>query len=181
MKKILFPLIVLLGFFYACGGFQVKVENDEFKKAKVISLDIWHKLIQGSLDNRRALYTCEVKDGVRGPSEVRFLIRFSEANWGGISIKQGINLDPDAFVLIDGDTTKVTMTDLTSEHGISGGFWTTSSYADMQGVIKLTADMERKMKTAKEIKYRFSVRGTNAVFQADEEQLLAMREFFNAK
>jgi hypothetical protein len=185
MKRLyyfLFPVLLLAG----CGGFQVTVKDDPFKKATVITSDIWHKVIDSNIDNRRVLYQKEINKGKMSNPTVCFEFLASINN----SSYSGEELGHEVYILCDSNSFKL---DLVAGNKVQqsqvGSSTTTDSagnnvtqvhsanFCHLTGKIILTPDIQKAILNCRNYQIRFYVGNNTFTLQATEKQLEAVKKF----
>ncbi len=97
MKKYLILLFSDL-FFVGCVSFTVTWENDTFNGAEVVTADMWHTVVDSSIDNRRVLYRKEIVRGVVSDPVVSFnFVAYPDSDYH----YHGESINPEAYILAD--------------------------------------------------------------------------------
>ena len=185
MKKTII-LSVLIVVVMGCESYHVKVSDDQFKKSKVLKVEMWHKVLEGNLDNRSAVYIREIKDGKNQPITVNFHFRAGDLMRSAMMSPFGttnrtVELDEEAYILIDDVSNKLpvtnrqldrTMTVWSGSGAIYGG-----THDDLYGTLELSSDIAKKISRAKNIQYRFYAKGEPTTLEATPKQLESLKEF----
>ncbi|HOW84046.1 MAG TPA: hypothetical protein PK573_15900 [Spirochaetota bacterium] len=187
MKKMVF-LSALIVAFIGCESYQVKVTDDQFKKSKVMKVQMWHKVLEGKLDNRSVTYTREFKDGKNMPITVTFHFRAGDFLKSAMSMPFGnsertVELDEEAYLLVDNESIKLTVSDRQRDRtmnvwGTDSGVWAGTT-DDLYGSLEIPPQVGNKMAKAKNIQYRFYAYKEPTTLEATPKQLLKLREFFD--
>ena len=187
MKKMLFVIPILL-LTFSCGrSFQIVVDDDPFGNSKVVKLNMWHKVIQGTLDNTETNYSREVKSSATSKALVNFT--FSD-QW---MIEGSPDLERRGQLLIGSKVYKVNYkvfkaSVLRVEHGSASvhgtGQAAHGSYTGtirniktMKAALVLTPQQERGILVANKLMYRFYTAGTSNTIEATPKQLAKVKEF----
>jgi len=100
---IVIPFLLLT----ACVSFPVVVDRDQFKGETIVTADMWHTVVDSGIDNLRALYRKEIKNGAASDPTVTFVfvavIDPYYYNYNDESLK------PEAYVVVDDTTFKVNL------------------------------------------------------------------------
>ena len=104
MKKVI-TIVCVLTLFIGCGSGSVQVKKSPFSQSVEVSYDRWHKVLEGSFDNRRVLYEREIKDGKRGP--VKVMLEFSPMLFSFDPTSGYSRLDGVVQIATDGKSFKV--------------------------------------------------------------------------
>ncbi|OHD64606.1 MAG: hypothetical protein A2176_08990 [Spirochaetes bacterium RBG_13_51_14] len=190
MKRAFIILLILI-FMTGCGRkFLVVVKDDPFKKATTVTADMWHTVSDGNLDNMRALYTKDIKNGIASNPELK--LEFSGL-LGTYTGYQGEQLEKEAYISTDTKSFKVFLDDLTqkefkdtrssSDSSLdSSGFRSSSSTrtwhtAHMTGTIILTPDIQKAIIDSKSYMIRVYAGKTPTTLTATPAQLEALKKF----
>jgi hypothetical protein len=189
MKKISLIIISIIFSTTIAWSEKVEVKNDQFTKAKVVTLDTWHKVKEGQLDNTRILYEKEIANGKPATPVAKFEFRIVVDPMHSYG---GEDLDPIAYVLIDDASFKITLVDrkktIQDQVGsnlmeVEGKFPSnikTIHTAFLRCNIVFTPEMIAKIATAEKLKIRVSTNGNATVMEATKKQLKLVKEFFAA-
>ena len=184
MKKILFIFIIFM--FVGCG-FKVLVKDDPFKKSTVVSVDMWHEVIEGNLDNVAAKYYREIQGNRKTNAVVNFHFKLG-AMMGMVanpySNHKNVGLDKYAYILIDGESYKLGIRNLKTDRNLTIYGNNRSLYAgtynDLYGTLQLNRKIEDKIINSKSVMYRFSAGGDATTLKATSGQLEALKNFLSA-
>jgi hypothetical protein len=185
-QSALFLLVFCLFVISSCqSSSQVITKDDPFTKSKIVTLELWHKVIDGTLDNTTVIYKKEIKNGEISPATATFFFRAVQTDLAGTTIQ---NLTPTAYMLIKDKSYKFIITDMTSEkttlidvEDLGDRYDVdTTKYKDMKGKIVFTHEMEKEILKGDSLMYRF-YQGENAsTLNAEPDQLAKVKEFFAA-
>jgi len=187
MKRLILFLffICIIGISACQTASQVVAKDDPFTKSKVITLELWHKVVDGTLDNTSIIYRREIKDSQSIPSTATFFFRAVQYDLAGTSLQ---NLSPTAYILIKDKSYKVALTDLTSEKTTRIDVEDlgkmidaySSTWKDLRGKISFTPEMEKQILEADSLMYRFYQGDNASTLQAEPDQLAKVKEFLSA-
>jgi len=187
MKKITLIIISIIFSTTLAWSEKVEVKNDQFTKAKVVTLDTWHKVKEGQLDNTRILYEKEIANGKSTTPVAKFEFRIVV---DPLRSYGGEDLDPIAYVLIDDASFKITLDgrQKTIQDQVQGGGMTfgsnyrstiqTIQTAFLRCNILFTPEMIVKIATAENLKIRVSTNNNATIMEATKKQLKLVKEFF---
>lgn len=187
MKSLLWIPIVSL--FFAGCGFKVVVSNDPFKKATVVTADMWHKVIDSKIDNQRVIYQKEIVNGKISKPTVSFEFSAAIGDMVGYHY-HGEPLGNDVYVLCDANNFKVKLLDnniITSTHfgrqentDSKGNVNTVVNIGHsgyLSGKIILTQDIQQAILNCANYQIRFTVGNNYITLNATSSQLKAVKEF----
>jgi hypothetical protein len=181
----LFLTLFLIG----CSSFKVAVKEDPFKGTISVTTDMWHKVIDSKIDNRRVIYQKEIKNGKVMATTVGFEFYAVIANWGDYNYN-GETLGNDVYVLCDNksyklnivDANKVQQTEVYSSQS-KGASGSTSSQVGsvntcmLTGKITLTPEVQNAIQKCENYMIRFYIGNNTLTLKATPSQLETVKEF----
>ncbi len=187
MKRF-FIYLILFSFIIGCGrSFQVIVKDDPFKKTKVVKVEMWHDVIDGSLDNTATVYNRDIKNGKKLPVIINMEFQSGKMSVGG---DQGGKLDKKAYISVDDKNFNVKLKDIVSEkktdyygrETYTGGTTSTinvnaQNWKQLKCKIKLTPAIEEAIINANKYLIRIYYGGNPTTLQATPDQLAKVKEF----
>lgn len=187
MKHLLFPAMLVM-FIAGCASYNVDVKDNPFTKVKEVELKMWHQVVSGNLDNIEAIYLCEIKDGKRNPSKVKFHFQLGAmmGAWANPQARyRNVNIDQVAHILVDDASYELKVFEIQTDkwHTIIGhkGYVSGGTYNEMYCSVVLSPAIEKQIQNASKVMYRFSAGGEATVLQAKPDQLKKMKEFFSVR
>lgn len=180
MKKLV-SAVALVMVLTGCGSFKVVVNNDPFKQSTVVTVDMWHKVVDSRMDNRRVLYTKEIKNGRVLDPTVSFEFFCVINSFYGYN---GEDLKPEATVLCDNKNFNVNLFNVKNNkqsniyvsNYSAGTYHSSTLLADM----KLTLDVQRAIMNCESYMIRFYAGNTPITLKATGSQLDAVKKFLAA-
>jgi hypothetical protein len=180
MKKII-SAVALVSLLAGCSSFKVVVNDDPFKQSTVVTTDMWHKVIDSRMDNRRVLYTKEIKNGRVLDPTVSFEFFCIISSFYGYN---GEDLKTDAVILCDNKNFNVKLFNVKNNkqnniyvNNYSAGTYQSSTLlADM----KLTADVQKAILNCELYQIRFYAGNSPITLRATGSQLDAVKKFLAA-
>jgi hypothetical protein len=170
-------------------GFKVVVKDDPFKRASVVTADMWHKVIDSKIDNRRVLYQKEIKNGKASLTIVGFEFQALIMNGFGHNYN-GENLGNEVYILCDDksfklnlvDGNKVQQTHVSSSQstGVTGKTSTqvgSSSSCILTGKITLTPEVQNAIQKCDNYMIRFYTGNNTLTLKATPSQLETVKNF----
>jgi hypothetical protein len=187
--KHLFAFLFMALFLFSCRTFEVVIKDDKYKKATIVSVDMWHKVIDSRIDNQRVIYEKEINNGkVSIPTASFFFSATINPVWG----YNGEDIEKEAIMLCDDKNINVKFMDYkrTNESTVIGsqsydtrgnpiGAANRVNSSLMSGKIFLTPDIQKAIKNCKSYSMRFYVGHNPLTLQASPEQLAAVKKFLD--
>ena len=178
MKR--FVVFIIIGLLAAgCRSFDVIVKDDPFKGSTIVTADMWHKVTDAKIDNRRALYKKEIVRGKVSNPTVSF-------EFGAQIIPiigyQGAPLGNDVYILCDAknfmvkliDNNKVMQTQIGSGQSINVQM---TNICTLTGRITLTPDIQKAIQNRQNYQISFNIGNDNLTLKATPAQLDAVKKF----
>ncbi len=186
MKRFIVFSILFL-FLLGCRTFDVVVKDDNYKKATIVSADMWHKVIDSRIDNQRVLYEKEIKNGKVSIPSVTFIFSATlNPVWG----YNGEDILKDVILLCDNKSINVKLMDykkVIQNTSIGAQSYDTTgkpigatnivSSGMLSGKVFLTADIQKAIMKCQSYSMRFYVGSNPLTLQATPEQLAAVKKF----
>lgn len=188
MKRF-FALFIIALVIAGCRSFTVVIKDDQFKGARVVTLDIYHKVIESYFNNTRIIYSKDIKEGKISDPEMAMDFWASTAygyNYHGDDLSEKAQLLIDGTVfqvkLYDRKNVKATHFDLSRSYGgMSSGIAISSSYTStLSAKLRLTPDIQQALARATEYKIRIYAGDTIVTMKAESSQLEAVKLFIAA-
>ncbi|MES0489056.1 MAG: hypothetical protein ABUK01_03630 [Leptospirales bacterium] len=169
------PILFLGLLLSGCFGPAIQVKKDDFTGDTHITM----ALILRAENNGRN-YGRVLMDFIRAISKTseKTNVQFKFSTGG---TRQNLNKDNfDAKISIDGAITDIRIQSVDSSRHVQGDEEETNTYFTIDGSLLLDSKSTTKLKTAGDVKFRFSYNGNNISISVDEKQLELIHEFFNA-
>jgi hypothetical protein len=180
-------LLLSLCLAIGCRSFNVVVENDAFKGVVVVKADMWHKVIEGKLDNLQALYQKEINNGKITDAFIMLQFRAIQHPMLGYN---GEDLEKSAYLLIDAKSYKIDMKDMSTSrntylHGNIGPNYAGTSSVTINATptvaliakVPLSEQMLADMANAQSLKIRVYTGINPCTLEATSSQLKAVKIF----
>ncbi len=182
----------LLGLFaVSCSSFKVVVKEDAFKKTTIVTADMWHKVTEGYLDNMRAIYTKEIKNGIESEPELRLEFQCLIHAFTGC---RGDKIDQEGYILVDEKSFKLNLTNLsanitttvsgsgsTDASGKYSASATTHTWGHQYASLKIAPDIQKALLDANSYKIRVYNGKDATTLTATSSQLEAVKKFLQTK
>ena len=168
-------------FILGCGGFKVLVMDDPFKKTTIVKVNMWHKVVEGYLDNRLIVYEREINQGKKSLTNVSFTF-YATSRFDGKKMEDKIYLliDGKSFTLPINDIKDDTKTE-TGMHGVGGPVIHARTYNISQryiyGKFQLTPEIEQAILNCKDYSMRVYMDTETTTLRATDNQLDSVKEF----
>jgi hypothetical protein len=172
-------------------GFKVVVKDDPFKQVSVVTADMWHKVIDSKIDNRRVLYQKEIKNGKVTTTTVGFEFFAVITNWMGYNYN-GETLGNDVYVMCDNksykltivDANKVQQTHVTSNQSTDASGKTSTHVGSanscmLTGKITLTPEVQNAIQECENYMIRFYIGNNTLTLKATPSQLETVKKFLS--
>jgi len=186
MHKKIIMLFISSVFLLGCGsGFNVLVRDDPYKKTTMVRVEMWHKVVEGYLDNQSMIYEREIKDGKKFPVIVSFKFYAS-------SYFNDKEMEDKIYLLIDNESFSLPVTDkkietkiktkmkgFTSGKVMVGSARTTESRY-IYGRFQLTPEIEKLIIGCNNYSIRVYMDTENTTLKALDGQLKAVKQFLVA-
>jgi hypothetical protein len=180
MRKIV-SAVALASLLVGCGSFKVVVKDDPFKGATVVTADMWHKVLDSSMDNRRVLYTKEIKNGRVMDPTVSFEFFCVISSFTGYN---GESLSPNAVILCDSRSFNVGLYNVKTnkQNNIYINNYSAGTYqsATLMADLKLSPEIQKAILNCQKYQIRFYHGSTPLTLGTTGSQLDAVKKFLAA-
>jgi hypothetical protein len=175
MKRLSIAFLVLL-FVVNCGrGFQIVVNDDPFKNSKKVTLAMWHKVVEGSLDNYETTYEREIKSGAKQLVLVTF--KFNNA----FTTDEIHDLNNEAHILIGDKNYTNACLNVNFQNRLvgysSGTYASIRNLTDLSVGVQLSLQQQIDIMTSNKLMYRFYSGNQPVTLEATPDQLVKVKEF----
>ncbi len=182
MKKFIFVLSLVL--VTGCTSYSITVTEDPFKKTTLVKLDMRHKVVDGPLDNTRALYIRELKKG--SADGTTLILHFLNKGYAGSSDVWSA-LEGEAYILAGEKSFRVMM-DVRErmQPGMAFGVedwyghylrFYTHSWKSYTGILQLSGKIEKSILSAERYMIRVYTDKNPTTLEATPSQLEKLKEF----
>jgi|SRR3990172_11574569 len=167
----LLAICLLIG----CGSTQIQTIDYPGANSKVNILKIWHKVTSGDLDNFSTIYSSEIKEGQKKPTEITLYFYAKPGN---------PELDGRAIIKIDNKSYELKVTDTAStieskRSGQVGFFGIYESWKTLKGKIIITQEIEQMIKTSTNFEFVIFSGSAPTNLQVTQDQLNKVKELLN--
>ncbi len=193
MKKLI-AMIMPLFFVTGCISFPVVMEKDPFRGVSVVTADMWHSVVEGDVDNLRALYRKDIKNGEVSDPVVSFVF-VTEVNPYGTYYGEG--LKPEGYILADGKSFKVVLSERNNVKRVTyppvydvypmwypyyfrGVIIRTVTRHVLTAKLTLTPDIQGAILTSRSYHLRFFLGDNPITLEATPKQLESVKKFLEA-
>jgi hypothetical protein len=182
-------------FITGCVTFPVEVNEDPFKGVTTVRADMWHTVLDSSLDNTRVLYEKTVTGGLVSDPVVAF--EFVAVMDPYYYRYNGEPLKPDAFVLVNRKSYPVGLFDIYKTRydypTVTSGYWWGFPYPyygvivighttryTLKAKMRLTPDLQQAIAGADIYRIRLYAGDSPVTLEATPKQLEAVKKFLAA-